>query len=371
MKKYDVAAYIWPAYTGAEPRAYQFWPAKIGEWETVLSAKKKFDGHTWPRKPLWGYQDEADPRIMEQQIETAVSHGVNVFIYDWYWYDNRPFLEQCLNEGFLQAKNRSKMKFCLMWANHDAGNAWDKRIADYRPFFSIWDGAVDRKRFDTIVERMISRYFKQNNYYLIEGKPVFIIYDIPNLLKGLGGIAGTVEALESFRRAVRTAGFPDLYLMAILNDSFYDLSGVDGTEKDLDFANIFSKIRFDAVTHYQMAHFTDVNRDYQKIIPDMCREWEMQTQRFSIPYYPHVSIGWDNNPRFHDLMENIVKNNTPENFEKALILVKEFLDRQKLPAPLVTINSWNEWTESSYLLPDDLYGYGYLNAVKRVFSGKA
>ncbi len=25
-------------------------------------------------------------------------------------------------------------------------------------------------------------------------------------------------------------------------------------------------------------------------------------------------------------------------------------------------NSWNEWTETSYLQPDDLYGYGYLNA---------
>ena len=35
--------------------------------------------------------------------------------------------------------------------------------------------------------------------------------------------------------------------------------------------------------------------------------------------------------------------------------------------PLITINSWNEWTESSYLEPDDLYGYGYLEAVKRVF----
>ena len=36
-------------------------------------------------------------------------------------------------------------------------------------------------------------------------------------------------------------------------------------------------------------------------------------------------------------------------------------------APLITINSWNEWTETSYLEPCDLYGYGYLDAIKNVF----
>jgi len=32
------------------------------------------------------------------------------------------------------------------------------------------------------------------------------------------------------------------------------------------------------------------------------------------------------------------------------------------------IKGWNKWTEVSYLDPDDLYGYGYLEAIKRVFS---
>ena len=367
MQKYDIAAYIWPAYTGKEPRAYQFWPEKHGEWESVKSAEKKFNGHCWPRKPVWGYQDEADPAVMEMQIKEALSHGVNIFIYDWYWYDNRPFLEQCLNDGFLKAKNSTDMKFCLMWANHDAGNAWDKRLSDIRPFYTIWNGAIDKKQFEFITKRNIEKYFVRENYYKIDGKPVFIIYDINNLIKGLGGVDSTAEAIQKFRNDTKKAGFKDLFLMLILNDSYYDLSGVDGNGKNFDSADIVKKLNFDGITHYQMAHFTDVNRDYEQIIPDMVEEWNKQSSRFSVPYFPHVSIGWDNNPRFHCLMENIAKNNTPENFEKALKLAKEFVDGKTLPVPLITINSWNEWTESSYLEPDNIYGYGYLDAVKKVF----
>ena len=33
----------------------------------------------------------------------------------------------------------------------------------------------------------------------------------------------------------------------------------------------------------------------------------------------------------------------------------------------ITINSWNEWTEGTYLEPDDKFGYGYLDALGKVF----
>ena len=130
MKQYDIAAYVWPAYTGDEPRTRIFWPEGIGEWQSVKSAEKRYPDHTWPRKPLWGYVNEADPRVMETEINAAADHGVNVFIYDWYWYDGRPFLENCLNDGFLKARNSGRMKFYLMWANHDAGMLWDKRNSE-------------------------------------------------------------------------------------------------------------------------------------------------------------------------------------------------------------------------------------------------
>ena len=85
-----------------------------------------------------------------------------------------------------------------------------------------------------------------------------------------------------------------------------------------------------------------------------------------MPYFPHISVGWDNNPRFRGFRPGIVRGNTPAAFEEGIRMAKAYVDSHSLPAPLITLNSWNEWTETSYLEPDDLNGYGYLEAIKRV-----
>ena len=365
MKQYDVAAYIWPAYTGDEPRTRIFWPEGMGEWQSVRSAEKRFEGHTWPRKPLWGYVNEADPYVMEMEIQAAVDHGVNVFIYDWYWYDRRPFLENCLNDGFLKARNRGEMKFYLMWANHNALALWDKRNS-HDSSTVIWDGGVDFPEFQRAMRRVIEKYFTQPNYYTIDGKPVFMIYDVPKLVRALGGVDSTRRAIDWFRQACVEAGLPGLHLQFTMwNERVTNLSGVDGG-KDVS-ARAFDTLGFDSCTHYQYCHFTNIDRDYAEVLPDVSAEWARLDKALPFPYFPHVSVGWDNNPRFTQFRPGILRNCTPENIERALRLAKEYVDAHPAQPPLVTVNSWNEWTESSYLEPDDLYGYGYLEAIKRVF----
>ena len=41
VQKYDIAAYIWPAYTGKEMRARRFRPDGIGEWQTVMNVPSR------------------------------------------------------------------------------------------------------------------------------------------------------------------------------------------------------------------------------------------------------------------------------------------------------------------------------------------
>jgi hypothetical protein len=363
--KYDIAAYVWPAFSGNDKRTKLFWPLGIGEWQSVMNSDKKENGYHWQRKPAWGYVNEADPCVMEMEIEAAVSHGVNVFIYDWYWYDDRPFLENCLNDGFLKAKNNQKMKFYIMWANHDATTVWDKRNSGNEQ--RVWSGRVCEASFKVIADRIINNYFIQPNYYCIDGKPVFMIYDIANFINGLGGMEKAKTALSRFREKVAESGFPGLHLqLAAWGEQTFNFSGVDGGDRILT-NEIVRELGFDSITNYQFAHLTNIDREYTDVLKDVEKEWERIDKTYSVPYFPHVSVGWDNNPRFEGFRSGIMKNNTPENFEKALRMAKDYLDKNDCRTRLITVNSWNEWTESSYLQPDNVYEYGYLEAVKRVF----
>ena len=367
QKQYDIAAFVWPSFH-YEPRAQIFWPDGIGEWQSMMTNTPKFPGHEQPRMPLWGYVNEADPYVMEMQINAAVRHGVNVFIYDWYWYDGMSFLESQLNDGFLGAANNRDMKFYIMWANHDVNLLWDKRLAGTKDDNTlIWKGGVDRKEFEVICRRMIEKYFCQPNYYTIDGKPVFMIYELETFINGIGGLEEAKKALDWFRDEVKKAGYKGVDLQLTLRSGMnHNMTGVAGdnirTQKD-----VIHYLQFDGATHYQYVHFTDIDRDYLEIQTDVVRVWGELDKELNIPYYPQVSIGWDNNPRFLGFRPGVVKNNTPENFEKALRDAKAYLDARPQQAPLITINAWNEWPETSYLQPCSLYGYGYLEAVKRVF----
>ena len=64
---------------------------------------------------------------------------------------------------------------------------------------------------------------------------------------------------------------------------------------------VINYLKFDGATHYQYCHFINIDRDYLEIQHDVVKVWGELDRDFKAPYYPHVSIGWDNNPRFQGL----------------------------------------------------------------------
>jgi hypothetical protein len=366
---YDVAAYIWPSCHDEPMSRDALWGEGIGEWEVIKKGNARFEGHYQPRIPLWGYPMDNDPVAVEQKIEAATNHGVNVFIYDWYWYDGKPFLEEAIDEGFLKARNNRKMKFYLMWANHDAlGNTWNHYRYDNDTL--LWPGVVDWDNYKIIVNRVINRYFKQPNYYKIDGKPVFSIYHTTNFVKSFNDLNGAKEALEYFRQEVKKAGFPGLHVQLIgrernlnphlLNEPYHEEKSV---------GEIVTFLGVNSVTMYNMGGRVE---DYLKYGVNSMTLRERWDSTLNIPFFPCVSVGWDDTPRFpKKTIKDVVHiNNTPESFGALLLKAKEYVKKHPDQPPLIVINAWNEWVEGSYLEPDMQWGYGYLEAVQKVMSGK-
>ena len=107
---YDVAVYYFPNYHTTDFRQQQRYGKTWSEWELVKNAKPRFLQHEQPKVPVWGYTDESNPEVMDMKINVAWKNGIDVFIYDWYWYQDSLFLGKGLEDGFMNG-NTGNIRF--------------------------------------------------------------------------------------------------------------------------------------------------------------------------------------------------------------------------------------------------------------------
>ena len=104
--------------------------------------------------------------------------------------------------------------------------------------------------------------------------------------------------------------------------------------------------------------------------------WPEHHRDFDIPYVPSIGAGWDSTPRY--VMPSggpskgnrkawpgctIFVNESPAAFKAFVQASFAYLNRHPDVPRFVTIACFNEWSEGHYLLPDNRFGYGMLNAL--------
>lgn len=374
-----VASYYFANYHLGDPRNEAVHGKGWSEWELVKNARPRFPGHVQPNVPAWGYGNEADPKVMAQKIDAAADHGVDAFIFDWYWYDDGPFLERGLDNGFLKAKNNKRVKFGLMWANHDWTDIHPKTLG--APDRLLYPGKIKPETWERLMDEVINHYFKHPSYWKIAGCPYFSVYELYRLVDSFGSLDATRTALDQFRARTRAAGFPDLHL----NGVTWGVKILPGEKTVTNVAELAKRLALDSVTSYVWIHHVPLRQfpetSYQSVMDEYFQYAEGVAGTYGVPYYPNVTMGWDSTPRARqeDPLENRgypfmarMSGNTPEAFRTALTRTRDFLAKRPADQRILTINCWNEWTEGSYLEPDTRNGMKYLEAVKAVFppSGK-
>jgi hypothetical protein len=378
--KITIACYYFPNYHFDKRNTKLLGPG-WSEWELTKKAEPRYPGHNQPRIPMWGYTDEANPVHMAQKIDAAANHGIDAFIFDWYYYDDGPFLEGGLEEGFMKAPNSHKIKFGLMWANHDWVNIFpiriglDKKVAP--PV--VYQGKITPETWDKMTDYIIEKYFKVPSYWKIDGAPYFSVYDFNKLLESFGSLNAAKAGLKLFRKKTRAAGFSDLHLNLV----FWGNPVLPGEKVVKNADNISSRLGFNSITSYVWIHHTDKMdfpvASYGSVRSEYFSYAKKAVTRFNLPYFPNVTVGWDSSPRcdpnsswgnYGYPYTSVIEGNTPDAFKNALVEAREFLKKNSSSKGILTLNSWNEWTEGSYLEPDTLNGMSYLQALKEVFGNK-
>lgn len=375
----EILVYYFPQYH-TDPRNDALHAPGWTEWDLLRVAKPRYAGHRQPITPAWGEFDESDPAWSAKEIDLAADHGVTGFIYDWYWYDGQPFLNGALERGFLQSPNRERLKFALMWANHDWLDLFPHQAGNPAPL--LMAGATPRASFERMTDYFVEHYLHQPNYLLVDGAPYFSIYELGTFILGMGGLEKAQDALEAFRAKVKAAGFPDLHLNAMV----WGVAILPSEVKLENPAQVVTKLGFSSVTSYTWIHHFALDSAAGKTLPyaDAAAAnyelWDEYQHKFGVPYHPNVSVGWDSTPRTQQDVPftvgeypwyAVLEGNTPDAFGAALTRARQYLERHDVPQKILTINAWNEWTEGSYLLPDTVHGAAHLEAMREVFLPQA
>lgn len=295
------------------------------------------------RKPALGWYDEDDPEVTDWELKWALEHGINYFVYCWYRRNQghgvEMFLSHAIHDGLFNSRYGDKFKFTIMWENQFKGHA---------------GVASEEDLLQNLLPFWIEKYFKHPSYLKIDNKPLLFIYRPEFLVDDLGSIANVKSAMEKMRQACRDAGFDGLTIL--------------GEYRGADPRPLQKMV--DEGLDYSFAYCWPVggHPDADRAIRTQEEFWTKREQMAVIPDLVTISMGWDSTP-WHP--SSSIWRLSPDEFRDLCGRAKAFMD--ELPADhlgrrLALLDNWNEFGEGHYIAPHRQYGFGYLDAVRDVFT---
>jgi lipopolysaccharide biosynthesis protein len=324
-----------------------WWGKNFTEWKNVAKATPRFVGHYQPQLPgEQGFYDLRVPEILAEQTEIATQYGISAFCFHYYWFSGKRLLEKPL-EQFL-ANPALDIGLCICWANENWTRRWDGLEHDV---LIAQEYSPDHDR--ELIESLLP-VFRDPRYVHINGSPLFLVYRI-NLLPD------PVGTIVSWRDAAKAAGFPDLFVAAVLSFDIRDVKQY-GADAAVEFPphqtaperiTELQPLADDLLTDGAVFDYVDVARRFGKFTSDSSRVFKC------------VMPGWDNTAR-RGSQSVVFHGSAPAVYAEWLKDSCELAYLNSIDQRLVFINAWNEWAEGAHLESDARYGYAYLNATANV-----
>ncbi|HEY3319432.1 MAG TPA: glycoside hydrolase family 99-like domain-containing protein [Planctomycetota bacterium] len=301
-------------------------------WDYVYPFRDK-------RRPYLGWYDEGNPEETDWEIKWQVEHGIGFEMHCWYRPNNaigKPIKEGVLDQGIIKglfnARYSHLAKFAIMCTDE---GACFTNMQDWR---------------ENIIPYWIEYFFKDPRYLKIDGKPVLSIYHLGNLQKMFGGADGCRKAIEALREDVAKAGLPGIIVL------------MENRTAD---RNSFKAMKSIGVDYCYAYTWTTPDAAKQRANNLAQRDASAATGFNALP---SISMGWDRQAWG-------VKDGgwTPVDQYKQLAQWAKDEFMPSLPADslgrrILMLANWNEFGEGHFLMPSNLAGFGYVDALRDVFT---
>lgn len=318
-------------------------PTKLGNYTlgmNVCSLWRNGDHWGWDaitsfddNKTFLGYYDEPFTEVADWEIKWMVEHGIDAQLYCW--FDNQttaPIFKThicgALDDGYFNAKYCDEMNFALIW---EAANAASPDLDGFKKY---------------LVPYWVDHYFSHPNYYRIDNMAVLSIFGVEKAVKSMGGAETFKVALDYLREVLKGMGYSGLIVMTC----------GDPTES-LYTAGI------DAVYAYNWGH-QSYSAEYTKT------RILSQLDFGKMHVVPTACVGY-NDVAWREFRSPMM---TTDDLGNLLGWIKDdLLPTYKEPADswnrkFVMLATWNEYGEGTFICPSNLYGFGYLNEIRKQFT---
>lgn len=298
--------------------------------------------HDFPeRKPIGGWMTSKQ-KAVERQMDLAVESGLSFFSFCWYFTTIEEYRTNPRNralEFYLKAKNKGKLKYNLLVANHD-------------------NYVVGPQNWDHLCNYWI-KLFKNPLYLKVNGSPMITFISANSLVKSFGSSTKVKQALAKFRAmaienglngvTVAASHYPEEKMMKLVVDCGFDIATgynyhESGYQKNQNAAPI------------------------DNLQAGSTRIWNA-LKKSPLPIIPTITVNWDPRPwPIQYKHSKIYSGFSGETVASAIKAAAKFIDEnpdEVTPERIALIYAWNEYGEGAWLTPSKLLKDSLLKGVKK------
>jgi hypothetical protein len=287
-----------------------------------------------------------DATLQHKQLQLAASYGIKGFAIYYYWFSINTITNQnsIMEQGYANFFKESfpEGKVFFVWANEDWSN--NPAFNTDHSIYNIYDKDNFKKNSDNLM-----RFFKHDNYYKINNKPVFMIHQ-PWCIK---------EA--------------DIDLLFSILEYTSKENGFDGVHLVINSMNQTYKNYKNYQFHINDKHpviGSSYLLDNKNVI-----DYKIYTEKLAVYNNQIQSIFFDfnNTARIYktyktDRVTSVI-NNTEDNMNRYLKKIKNVYRSRSSTDDIdkiLLVNAWNQWGEKMHVEPSIEKGTTYLDLIKKL-----